>query len=315
MFDLIIIGGATAGLTSAIYAVRKKLKVLLLTKQIGGQSLLTDNIDNFPGFESITGAELVEKIRKQVEKLGVEIKEGIEVLGIEKKDSGFSVKARLSESKPGFDTKIFQTKALMIATGRKPRLLNVPGEEKFLGKGVSICSICDAPLFQNKDVAVVGGGNAGLETALDLTKYAQKIYVLEANGKIKGDESTQERLRQTGKVEFSVGAEVQEIKGNKFVEALIYKDKNSGEVKELKVQGVFINIGQIPATDFLKGFLELNQWGEIVIDSRTNQTSVVGVFAAGDSTDVKYKQCVIAAGEGAKAALSAYDYISKLKIL
>jgi len=310
MFDLIIIGGATAGLTSAIYAIRKKLKVLLLTKQIGGQSLLTDSIENFPGFESITGVELVEKIRKQVEKLDIEIKEGMEVKSIEKTDSGFLVKIK---STPGVDINIdkFEARVLIIATGRKPRLLNVPGEEKFLGKGVSICSICDAPLFQDKDVAVVGGGNAGLETALDLTKYAEKIYVLEANGKIRGDEATQEQLRKTGKVEFSVGVEIKEIKGSKLVESLLYKDKQTGQEKELKVGGVFINIGQIPATNFLKGFLELNQWGEIAIDPKTNQTSVPGVFAAGDATDVKYKQCIIAAGEGAKAALSAYEYLQK----
>jgi len=310
MFDLIIIGGATAGLTSAIYAIRKKLKVLLLTKQIGGQSLLTDSIENFPGFENISGAELVAKIEKQVKNLGAEIKENAEVASIEKKDGGFLVKVK---STSGVDR--FEARALILASGRKPRLLNVPGEEKFLGKGVSVCSICDAPLFQDKDVAVVGGGNAGLEAALDLTKYAEKIYVLEANGKIRGDEATQEQLRKTGQVEFQTGIEVQEIKGNKFVESLIYKDKNTGEIKELKVGGVFINIGQIPATDFLKGFLELNQWGEIAIDPKTNQTSVPGVFAAGDATDVKYKQCIIAAGEGAKAALSAYEYISKLKIL
>jgi len=306
MFDLIIIGGATAGLTSAIYAIRKKLKVLLLTKQIGGQSLLTDNIENFPGFENISGAELVAKIEKQVKNLGAEIKENAEVASIEKKDGGFLVKVK---STSGVDR--FEARALILASGRKPRLLNVPGEEKFLGKGVSVCSICDAPLFQNKDVAVVGGGNAGLEAALDLTKYAEKIYVLEANGKIRGDEATQEQLRKTGQVEFQTGIEVQEIKGNKFVESLIYKDKNTGEIKELKVGGVFINIGQIPATDFLKGFLELNQWGEIAIDPKTNQTSVPGVFAAGDATDVKYKQCIIAAGEGAKAALSAYEYLQK----
>jgi len=293
-------------LTSAIYAIRKKLKVLLLTKQIGGQSLLTDNIENFPGFENISGAELVAKIEKQVKNLGAEIKENAEVASIEKKDGGFLVKVK---STSGVDR--FEARALILASGRKPRLLNVPGEEKFLGKGVSVCSICDAPLFQNKDVAVVGGGNAGLEAALDLTKYAEKIYVLEANGKIRGDEATQEQLRKTGQVEFQTGIEVQEIKGNKFVESLIYKDKNTGEIKELKVGGVFINIGQIPATDFLKGFLELNQWGEIAIDPKTNQTSVPGVFAAGDATDVKYKQCIIAAGEGAKAALSAYEYLQK----
>lgn len=303
MYELIIIGGASAGLTSAIYAARKKLNVLILTEKVGGQSLLTDNIENYPGFKKITGPELIEKMRQQVEALGVAIKQGIKVVSLAKIKENFEVKARSGQN--------FQAKALIIATGKKPRPLNVPGEKELTGRGVSYCSLCDAPLFKEKDVAVIGGGNAGLEAASDLTKYAKKIYVLEFGSKIIGDELTQEKLRQTGKVEFITDAATQEIKGEKFVEALIYQHRKTGKKKELAVQGVFINIGQIPSTDFVKDFLELNSQAEIVIDPLTNQTSMKGVFAAGDVTNIPYKQCIIAAAEGAKAALSAYHYLTQ----
>ena len=303
IYDVVIIGGAMAALSAAIYAARKKIHTVILTAKIGGQSLLTDNIENYPGFKLISGGELIQKVKEQAENLGVEIKEGKTIKEIKKSGDNFEVKAE--------DGEIFQTRAIIIATGKKPRHLNVPGEQEFIGKGVSFCSICDAPLFGGKDVVVVGGGNAGLESAMDLTKYANKIYVLEFSPKIMGDESTQEKLRQSGKTEFIANAQVKEIKGNKFAESLIYEDRQSGEKKELKAGGVFVNIGQIPATDFVKNTVQLNERGEIIIDPKTNQTSVKGIFAAGDATDIPFKQCVIAAGEGAKAALNVYNYLQK----
>ena len=301
MYQLIIIGGATAGLSAAIYAGRKKIKTIILTDKVGGQSLLTDNIENYPGFKSITGQELTQKMREQAEGVGVEIQEGQAVVKIEKAGAYFKVFTQKREE--------FETKTIIIATGKKPRTLNVAGEKEFTSKGVSFCSICDAPLFNGKDVVVVGGGNSGLEAAWDLTKYANKIYVLEFGPKIKGDELTQEKLKQTNKVEFIAEATVKEIKGGKFVEGLVYEDKKTNEQKELKVSGVFVNIGQIPGSDFTKGFLELNKWGEIIINPRTNETSVKGVYAAGDVTDVIFKQCIVAASEGAKAALGVYEYL------
>lgn len=305
-YDLIIIGGATAGLTASIYAARKKLSTITLTEKVGGQSLLTDNIENYPGFKSISGIDLIAKMREQAEGVGARIQEGKIAVSIEGAEKKFMVRTQDGES--------FETKSIIIATGKKPRPLNVPGEKEFSGKGVSYCSTCDAPLFSGKDVAVVGGGNAGLEAATDLTKYANKIYVLEFGLKIIGDESTQEKLRNTGKVEFIVNAGTKEIKGGQFVNSLIYEDRKTGEKKELQVNGVFVNIGQIPSTAFLKNFLELNPQNEVVIDQKTNQASVEGVFAAGDVTDVPFKQCIVAGGEGAKAALSAYNYLQKIKI-
>lgn len=303
VYDIIIIGSASAGLTAAIYAARKKLSFIVLTEKVGGQSLLTDDIENYPGFQRISGYDLVVKMKEQAEGLGAKIQEGKMAVSIKKTDGDFEVETKDGEK--------FEAKSLIIATGKRPRPLNVPGEKEFTGKGVSYCSICDAPLFGGKDVAVIGGGNAGLEAAMDLTKYANKIYVLEFGAKIIGDEATQEKLRQTGKVEFITEAATKEVKGDQFVQSLVYENRKTGEQKELKVQGVFVNIGQIPSSDFVKGFLELNERGEIIIDPKTNQASIEGVFAAGDVTDIKYKQCVIAAGEGAKAALSVYEYIQK----
>jgi len=291
VFDLVIIGGGPAALTAGIYAARKKLKTIILAKDIGGQSLLAEIIENYPGIEKISGKELIEKMRIQNEKYGVEIKEGIEVGAIRKQGKNFLINS-------------IETKSIIIATGKNPARLNIPGEKEFAGKGVSFCSTCDAPLFEGKTVAVIGSGNSGLCSARDLLKYASKVYVLDFAPKVMGDEWIVEELKKSGRVEFFTGVEIKEIKGSKFVEGIVY------DSKELAVDGVFINIGWTPAVEFLKGFVGLNKEGEIIIDSKTNETSVKGVFGAGDVTDVKYKQCVIAAAEGVKAALSAYNYLT-----
>lgn len=306
MYDLIIIGGASAGLSAAIYAARKKLNFVMLTEKTGGQSLLTDKIENYPGFEEIAGFELVRKMETHAKKYGTKILEGeeYEVLKIEKTDKSFRVFTKKGEK--------METKSVIVASGKRPRFLNAPGEKEFTGKGVTYCSICDAPIFQGKNTAVVGGGNSGMESALDLLNYSPKIYVLEYDSKIRGDEVSQEKLRRSGKVEFIINAKIVEIRGDKFVSALAYKDRATGEKKELKVEGVFINVGQIPNTDFLKGFLELNEFNEIVVNGKTGETSVPGVFAAGDATDIPFKQCVIAAGQGAASALSAHKYLQGL---
>lgn len=303
IYDLIIIGGASAGLTAGIYAARKKLNAIILTKQVGGQSLLTETIENFPGFLTISGRELSVKMREQCEKYGVQIKEGVEVEQIEKVGANFILKPKDGEK--------IETKSIVIATGKHHRKLGIPGEKEFENKGVAFCTICDAPMFGGKTVAVAGAGNSGLTAAWDLAKYAEKVYVMSYESEIAGDEWLQERLRKIGKVEFITDAEIKEIKGKNFVEKIVYDDTKAGVEKELAVSGVFINIGWVPMTGFLKGFVKLNEEGEIVINPATNETSVEGVFAAGDVTDIKYKQCIIAAGEGAKSALSAYEYLSK----
>jgi len=301
IYDLVIIGGATSGLTAGIYAARKKLNAIILTKEIGGQTLQTESIENFPGFEKISGPGLIDKIKEQVLKYGLPIKSGTGVKTISKKEDVFEIETESGEK--------ITAKSVIIATGKNPRRLSVPGEKEFENKGVVYCSTCDAPLFGGKTVVVAGGGNSGLNSAFDLLKYAVKIYVMEASDKIIGDEFLQEKLKASGKVEFITDAEIKEIKGSGFIEKIIYLDKKNGQTKELTTQGLFVNIGWSPNSAFAKGFVEMNEYDEIIINPKTNETSVKGVFASGDVTDVKYKQCVIAAGEGAKAALSAYDYL------
>ena len=301
IYDLVIIGGATSGLTAGIYAARKKLNAVILTKEIGGQTLQTESIENFPGFEKISGSELIDKIKEQVLKYGLPLKSGTEVKSISKTDDIFEIATNISDE--------IKAKSVIIATGKNPRRLNIPGEKEFENKGVVYCSTCDAPLFGGKDVAVAGSGNSGLNSAYDLLKYANNIYVIESADAVKGDEFLQEKLKKSGKVSFITGADIKEIKGVSFMEEVVYLDKESGEEKALKAQGLFVNIGWSPSSALVKGFLKTNEYEEIVIDPKTNETSVKGVFASGDVTDIKYKQCVIAAGEGAKAALSAYDYL------
>ena len=305
IYDLVIIGGATSGLTAGIYAARKKLNAVILTKEVGGQTLQTESIENFPGFEKISGPELIDKIKEQVQKYGLPIKSGTEVKSISKTDDIFEIASNISDE--------IKAKSVIIATGKNPRRLNISGEKEFENKGVVYCSTCDAPLFGGKTVVVAGGGNSGLNSAFDLLKYAVKIYVMENSGKLIGDEFLQEKLKKSGKVEFMTGVEIKEIKGGDFMEEVVYLDKKSGEEKALKAQGLFVNVGWSPSSSFAKGFLKTNEYEEIVVDPKTNETSVKGVFASGDVTDVKYKQCVIAAGEGAKAALSAYDYLKNTK--
>ncbi|MEK7131039.1 MAG: FAD-dependent oxidoreductase [Patescibacteria group bacterium] len=301
IYDLAIIGGATSGLTAGIYAARKKLNTIILTKEVGGQTIQTESIENFPGFENISGTELIGKMKAQVLKYNLPIKSGAGVKSISKKDDVFEIETDKEEK--------ITAKSVIIATGKNPRRLNVPGEKEFENKGVVYCSTCDAPLFGGKDVVVAGGGNSGLGSAFDLLKYANNIFVMESMDKLKGDELLHEKLKASGKVTFMTSVDIKEIKGSKFLEEIIYLDKKTGEEKTIKSQGLFVSVGWSPSSAFVKGFLEMNEYEEIVINQKTNETSVKGVFASGDVTDIKYKQCIIASGEGAKAALSAYDYL------
>jgi thioredoxin-disulfide reductase len=302
IYDLIIIGGGPAGITAGIYGARKKINTLLLTKDFVGQVGKTGKIENWPGSYLISGQELIENFRNHLRKFEIEIKEE-EVKKIGEKGDIFEVLTLKNNN--------FQAKTVIVASGRNPRPLKVPGEEKFMGKGVSFCSLCDAPFFKDKVVAVVGGGNSGFEAALDLEKYCPKVYILEFSPQVKVDEISQERAEKTGKISVITQAVVEEIKGRDFVESIVYEDKTSGQKKELEVQGVFVEIGSLPATAFLGNLVDFNQQGEIKIDLQTCATKTSGLFAAGDVTDIPYKQIIIAAGEGAKAALSAYQYLQK----
>lgn len=303
LYDLIIIGGGPAGITAGIYATRKTLNTLLLTKDFVGQVGKTGAIENWPGKYQISGQELMGDFRDHLRKFEIEIREE-EVKEIKRDKELFEILTLKNNS--------FQAKVVIVAAGRNPRPLKVPGEEKFMGMGVSFCATCDAPLFKDKIVVVVGGGNSGFEAALDLAKYSPKIYILEFSPEVRADEISQEKAKKISKISIIANAIVKEIKGKNFVESLVYEDKISGQLKELKVEGVFVEIGSLPATAFLGDLVEFNQWGEIKIDPKICATKTPGLFAAGDVTDVKYKQIVIAVGEGAKAALAAYDYLQQL---
>lgn len=301
IYDLIIIGGGPAGAAAGIYGARAKLNLFLITKDFGGQMKeKAVAIENYPAFEKISGLELIEKFVSQLKKFEVPIVLD-KVMKIKKEENVFSV---LTESK-----KEYQALSIIIASGADPRSLEVSGEKEFIGKGVSYCVTCDGPMYQNKIVAVVGGGNAGFEASLFLSKTVQKVYILEYGSEVKADQTNQTEVKNNKKIEVITNAAVKEIKGKKFVEEIVYQDNLSKQLKNLAVDGIFIEIGSLPATDFVKDLVELNEKNEIKVDSKTGQTNIPGLFAAGDITDEKYKQIIVAAGQGTKAALSAIKYL------
>lgn len=304
-YDLIIIGGGPAGLTAGIYTGRQKLKTLLITKNFGGQvAKKAVAIKNYPGFENISGMDLIRHFEKQLRKQKIEI-ERDETVKISKTQDLFLV---LTKSK-----KTFKAKAVIIASGADPRPLEVPGEKEFIGKGVSYCTSCDAPFFSKKIVAVVGGGNSGFEAAIALSNWAEKIYILEYGESVKADSENQELVEKIGKIEVITGAKMKKIQGSKFVESLTYEDQKSKKDVTLSVGGVFVEIGNQPSTSFAKGLVEFTERDEIKVDFENLQTKTPGLFASGDVNHGKVKQIVTACGEGAKAAIFAFNYIKKLK--
>jgi thioredoxin-disulfide reductase len=303
MYDLIIIGGGPAGITAGIYAARQKLNTLLITKTFGGQvARKAVLIENYPGFEGISGQELIQKFVSQLKKQKINI-EQTSVAGVRKEGSNFLVSTR--------NKKRLQAKTIIVASGADPRPLEVPGEKKFIGRGVSYCTACDGPVFSGKTVAVIGGGNSGFEAAIFLANYAKKIYILEFGSKIAADEVNQSRVRASGKIKVLLNAALKKIQGKSFVESIVYQDRLTKKLQTLKVEGVFVEIGSIPATGFLRGLVDFSEKDEIKVNPRTLATRTSGLFAAGDVTDVKPKQIVVAAGEGAKAAFSAYNYLNR----
>ncbi|AKM82096.1 TPA: FAD-binding protein [Candidatus Berkelbacteria bacterium] len=298
MIDVIIIGAGAAGYSAAIYLARKKMNILILSNDLGGQIAKSGNIENYLGFESISGAELCDKFQTQVKNLGVEIKMG-EVKEVRKIENGFEIVQ---------NEETFQAKSLILASGKTPRKLGVPGEEEFAGKGVGYCATCDGPLFHDKTVVVLGGGNSALDAALEMEKYAKKVYILNLNEDLQGDEILKDRFDQSEKSELINNAKTTEILGDKFVKSLKYQDTKTSEVKEIACDGVFIEIGWQPATDMVKDLVKLNEIKEIEVDQNM-ATLVEGIYAAGDVTNGLYKQCIIASGQGATAALSAWKYI------
>lgn len=298
-YDLIIVGAGPAGLTAAVYARRRELKVLIIGKSAGGQMAIAHEIENWPGNQAISGFELANNMKAQAEKWGAEFLSA-EVSAIEKIGEDFKIKT---------DTADYLAESVILAFGLTPKDLDVSGEKELIGKGVSYCATCDGPFFKSKVVAVIGDGNSALEAAEYLAKLSEKVYLITKNQELKGEQALVNNLKNLEKVEILCCYQVQEIIGSSKVEKIKLVNNQTQEIKEVEVSGVFVEIGHTPKISWLKGVVDLNDRGEIKTD-KIGQTSVVGLMAAGDCTDAGYKQIVIAAGEGAKAALSAYKYIA-----
>jgi thioredoxin-disulfide reductase len=296
MYDLIIIGGGPAGMTAGIYAARQKLKILLITEGFGGQMAKKSiDVENYPGFIKISGFDLIKNFENHLKSKEVEIKMA-KIKSLKKGSDCFLASIEGEE---------FKAKSVIIASGAEPRMLNVKGEKEFIGKGVSYCPICDGPLFREKEVAIVGGGDAGCEAGIFLVNYVKKIYVLDAGPEVTASKAVYDMLNKSGKAEFLTNVKMKEIKGDKFVSSVIYNDE-----KELKVSAVFIEIGYQPATSFIEsGLVDFTSKGEIIADPDTQATKEAGIFAAGDVSGGKCKQIVVAAAEGAKAALAVSKYL------
>jgi len=297
IYDLVIIGAGPAGITAAVYAARKKMDILVITKDIGGQASLSGDIQNYTGYQFITGPELAIKFEEHMRKFNFEIKENEEVKELISRKGTFLVKT---------DKDNYQAKTVIVASGKRSRELGVTGEREFRNKGLTYCATCDGPLFAGRDVAVIGGGNSALDAVLQLIKIANHIYIINITDSLTGDGIMQEKIRADNKVSIFNNSRVKEVLGDSFVQAV--KIEEDRKEKILDVQGIFVEIGLIPNSEFASD-LEKNKRKEIVVNQR-NETNVPGILAAGDVTNVPEKQIIIAAGEGAKAVLSAFRYLS-----
>jgi len=302
MYDLIIVGGGPAGMTAAVYAARKRLNTLLLSKDVGGQVLWTMGVENYMGYQYIEGPELMQKFEEQVKQFPLDQKIGQGASTLSRVDVGFEVRAEGGES--------YQARAVIVATGKRPRQLNVPGEERLRGRGVTYCAICDGPIFAGEKVAVIGGGNSALEAAYDMVKIGDHVYLVSLTP-LTGDQVLIEKVKEASNLTTLLEHEVLSIEGSNRVESLTVRDLKTGAEKKLEVGGVFVEIGLIPNSDVVRDIVKLNRLGEIEV-SCACETGVPGLFAAGDVTNVPEKQIVVAAGEGAKAALAAHKYLQRL---
>ncbi len=301
MRDVIIVGAGIAGLSAALYCSRQNLQTLVIGKDLGGQVLLVSEIQNYPGVPNTSGFNLIKKVERQARSFGAEIIFD-EVVSLKKNEKGYKI-----ETSSGRE---FSSLAVILAFGKTPRDLGVPGEDRLKGKGISYCTICDGPLFKDKTTALVGIGEHGVESADMLSKITSKLYWIFPSKSPGGDPSLFNSITTRQNVEIFPNAKILEVRGEKRFESLLIEV--NGEKKEIRADGLFVEMGYVTKTEFLKGVVELNEKGEIKVD-RACRTSSEGIFAAGDVTDIPYKQAVIAASMGAIAALSAYNYIAKLK--
>lgn len=319
MLDTIIIGGSAAGTAAAIYAARRNLNFLLISKDFGGEVATSGEIENYPGFPHTDGIELTEKFREHLEKNKVQMELDTEVVSVEKTGDHFGVTARAdgvlkAGDKLGAvetnDAKQYEARTVIFTTGVHPRELNVPGERELRAKGLSYCTVCDGPLFPKKTVAVVGGGNSALEAGIMLSGIASKVYVINKNSTFKGEPILIDKLTAAPNVEIISSANTARILGDKFVTAIEFKDA-SGNQRTLEVQGVFVHIGMVPNSTAAPAEIKKNQFGEIEANW-VGETNIPGFFAAGDVTNVPFKQIGIAVGQGIAATLQAVNYLNRL---
>jgi len=299
VYDVVIVGAGPAGMSAAIYSVRKNLSTLVIASDVGGQLGTTYEVGNYPGFEMISGPDLVSQFETHMDQYGIEKMVGEKVTGLT-----FDANCKIIETASG--QKIY-ARSVIIASGAFKRKLNIPGEIELAGKGVVYCSTCDGPLFKDMDIAIIGGGNSGLEAAIEMNGLARKVYLI-SRTEFNGDQILQDKVKSAERVETLLLHDPIEIHGLQQTESLSVKDMATGDIRKLDVQGVFIEIGLYPNTDFVLDLLDTNDRGEIKVDSR-GRTGINGIFAAGDVTDSHDKQIVIAAGAGANAALGAFEYL------
>lgn len=306
-YDLIIIGGGPAGVAAGVYAARKKVKTLLITDSFGGQSVVSHDIQNFIGIPSISGYDLAVALESHLRaQEDVEIAVGDRVSEVSKISDNPETKFKVKTE----GGKEFETKALLVTAGSIRRKLGIPGEKEFDGHGVAYCATCDAPLFRGKRVALVGGGNSALEGVRDLIPYASEIYHFVRN-EVKGDAVTLQKISESPKVKRVQPAEIVEILGDGNVKKIRYRMNDTGETKEMDIDGVFIETGWLPNASVVGSLVSTNAGGEIVVDHKTQKTSCEGIWAAGDVTDAVYKQNNTSMGDAVKAALNINDYLNR----
>lgn len=305
MLDLIIIGGSAAGASAGIYAARRGLNFKIIAKDFGGEVATSGEIGNWPGINQTDGITLANQFKEHLKFYNVTPEEGIEVESVLKQDDGiFCIKVA-----GGGEGCAYQAKSIIIATGVHPKELNIPGEKEFRNKGVSYCTVCDGPLFKDKTVAIIGGGNSALESGLMMSDIAQSVYVINKNAVFAGDNILLEKLKDRKNVNIIYEAMTKEITGDGFVKSFKYLDK-SGSMQELSADGIFVHIGMMPNSQIAPAEVAKNKFGEIIVNKNC-ETNIPGIYAAGDVTDVPFKQIIIAAGQGSIAALSAVQYINK----
>jgi alkyl hydroperoxide reductase subunit F len=300
IYDVLIVGAGPAGLTAGVYCARKLLKTIIISENIGGQAIESWAIENYMGYRMVTGDELMRKFEDQARENNIRL-ELDRVLTLDRTGNEF-----LANTVAGLAVR---TRSVILAQGKRPRTLGIEGENKYLGRGLSVCATCDGPLFRDKVVAIVGAGNSALQTALEMSKIAKEVHLI-VRSSLKCDESYTKRYSEAKNIITHKNATISKLHGNNVLTGITIRDRSTEKETEITLDGVFLQIGWIPNTDFLEGFLEMNDQKEIIIDIDC-KTSVQGIYAAGDVTSIKTKQIITAAGEGAKAALSAYDYLMK----